>query len=1192
MRQPPRRRLAVAIVLLTSALVLPAMPAQAAATYAGTLAGPAVAATYPSGLEYDDVNDRLVVADTGLDRIEFYAYEIDATPSFTKLPGQFGTHGTGEGQFDTPRDVAIDGAGNIYVADAGNNRVQSFTSGGQFRWAKGGTGTCNDCLNTPIGVTWDATNGVLLVASTGQNLIKAFNASGVFQWKSPTTLGIGAPRDVARGPDGRIWISDYKNHRVKAYTVSANGLTWTTTPAINLGGNGTGLGNLNFPYNMDFSLDGNTVFVSDTGNNRVARWDLTTNPPTPIAPAIGGKCAQAPNPCVDPPADWGFIDTLRRVVVDPAGRLVTADLWGNGMQVWKSTGVGNGTTDAMLLQMELYSPDPQGFAQAFGVAVNRTNGTVYGMDRLNQHIEYYSSAGVFQGIGGSRGTSPGRFSWPEAVTVAPNGQVWAADTRGDRIQRWPANLSTASTIPSWGSTGSGVGQFNYVEDLDAGPDGKIYIADTRNNRIQVFNPATGSFAAPIGSLGSGNGLFNRPQGIVATSTHLFVADTDNHRIQKLTLAGAFVASYGSLGSGSNQLRNPQGIELAPDGSLWVADTGNHRVVHLSAALTDLGHTFGTRGTGNLQFEFPHTLAAFGTSLYVADTFNDRVQIVDVSSLGGGGGGGTYAPDFRISNPGGVAPLYPAGGASAANGTRYVADSGGSRIVQISSGGVQSVVSDAATWNDPRDLEIDASDPSVLWVANTSASSIVKLGTNGTVQASFGNVTQPHGIANDTTGIYVANTYANNVVKLSKANGAVMWTRAACGGVNFGRPRDVAVGSNGQIYVADTDRNRIVRLNATDGSCIGTFGTTGGNPGQLRAPRSLVSDGAGGLWITEGGSNNRLQHFTNAGAYVANSAIGGFGEAAGKFRSAHCVFMDGSFVAVCDTFNYRIQRFSVNASGVPSFDSILGGTRPADGGFNGAFDVAYAPDGAMYVTDWFNHRIQKFTATGAHVASWGGYGTPGGSYIFPRGIAVRTDGTVVVTDSENNRIDLLQPSGTFIRSIKPAGSAFLRPHQTAVAADGTYWVADTGNNRVLQLSDNGDGTGTILRTIGSINQPRGVAVDGAGNVYVSTGSAVRKIAPNGTSTTLVTAGGGNTQVRSPYGLRIVGSGASAQLLIADRGNHRVLVLTLTGQYVTQLGSSGAGDAQLFQPQGVDRHPTTGQLAVADFGNDRVSVWRPS
>ena len=70
----PKRHpvLTVLLTLLTTAFILPVLPASAAVTYMGTLAGPSVAAMYPSGLEYDDANDRIVVADTGLDQIQFY----------------------------------------------------------------------------------------------------------------------------------------------------------------------------------------------------------------------------------------------------------------------------------------------------------------------------------------------------------------------------------------------------------------------------------------------------------------------------------------------------------------------------------------------------------------------------------------------------------------------------------------------------------------------------------------------------------------------------------------------------------------------------------------------------------------------------------------------------------------------------------------------------------------------------------------------------------------------------------------------------------------------------------------------------------------------------------------------------------------------------------------------------------------
>ncbi len=138
-------------------------------------------------------NDRIVVADTGRNRILFYSLT-------GHRQGAFGHHGTGHGEFDTPRDVAIDDQGRIYVADAANDRIQSFTAAGNFRWATQG----QPLLNQPIGVTWDSQNDVLLVASTGQDRVKAFSAGGSLLWTSPVGTGIGfdAPRDVARGPDG------------------------------------------------------------------------------------------------------------------------------------------------------------------------------------------------------------------------------------------------------------------------------------------------------------------------------------------------------------------------------------------------------------------------------------------------------------------------------------------------------------------------------------------------------------------------------------------------------------------------------------------------------------------------------------------------------------------------------------------------------------------------------------------------------------------------------------------------------------------------------------------------------------------------------------------------------------------------------------------------------------------------------
>jgi len=252
--------------------------------------GPVVAAMYPSGVAYDRFNHRIVVADTGLDRIDIYDPD-SGFPSEQKL-GAFGTRGSGNGQLISPRQVAVDPAtGDIYVGDAENNRIQKFLSDGTFVWATPGVGSCSNCMNTPIGV--GSTPSTTRSSRARRAPIRSRASTRHRQW----ALDL-AERDRRRlatrrhsRPDGRIWVADYHHHEMKAFTVSAAGV-WNTTPDVTLGdglAGGHALGELNFPYNVDFSPDGLTAYVADTGNSRVARWVRQANDPsdvtwTPVAP--------------------------------------------------------------------------------------------------------------------------------------------------------------------------------------------------------------------------------------------------------------------------------------------------------------------------------------------------------------------------------------------------------------------------------------------------------------------------------------------------------------------------------------------------------------------------------------------------------------------------------------------------------------------------------------------------------------------------------------------------------------------------------------------------------------------------------------------------------------------------------------------------------------------------------------------
>ena len=301
--------------------------------------------------------------------------------------------------------------------------------------------------------------------------------------------------------------------------------------------------------------------------------------------------------------------------------------------------------------------------------------------------------------------------------------------------------------------------------------------------------------------------------------------------------------------------------------------------------------------------------------------------------------------------------------------------------------------------------------------------------------------------------------------------------------------------------------------------------------------------------------------------------------------------------MCDTFNFRIQVWDGGGSS-PAFQENIGGTKPANGGFNGAFAAAYGPDGSLYAVDWFNHRIQKFDANGNFVSTWGGYGPQNGSLIFPRGIVVSPSGQVVVTDSENNRIDVFNSGGTMQgQPIKPSGitpSTLSRPHQTALDGSGGYWVADTNNNRIVHMSSTGAATAFPVTGTAANSRPEGVAVDTNGEILVSNTSNNRVERYSATGTllgTLVPNGTGAKQVRQPGGLLITGTGQSRRLWIADKGNNRVIVLDDANAQEAAFGASGSGAGQFNLPRGVAVDPTDGDIAVADFGNNRISLWDP-
>ena len=113
----------------------------------------------------------------------------------------------------------------------------------------------------------------------------------------------------------------------------------------------------------------------------------------------------------------------------------------------------------------------------------------------------------------------------------------------------------------WGAQAP-VGTFNHPYGVAVASGGTVYVADRDNHRIQRFG-STGVFVAVWGTMGSGDGQFGSPSGVaVASDGTVYVADTGNRRIQRFTSTGAYLGKWGSEGSGGGQFKDPRGVAVA------------------------------------------------------------------------------------------------------------------------------------------------------------------------------------------------------------------------------------------------------------------------------------------------------------------------------------------------------------------------------------------------------------------------------------------------------------------------------------------------------------------------------------------------------------------------------------------------------------------------------------------------------
>ena len=475
---------------------------------------------------------------------------------------QWGSYGSGVGEFNLPIGVAVDSLGNVYVTDAGNSRIQKFDSGGNYLTQWGTDGLGDGEFNVPAGVAIDS-SGYIYVADSGNYRIQKFDSGGtyVMQWGSQGS-GDGQFNylmGVAVDSLGNVYVVDTDNGFMSAGGGRIQKFDSDGTYLTQWGTEGSGDGQFNGPFGVAVDSLGN-VYVTDAGNSRIQKFDSggTYMVQWDGSESLGG----------------GPLNTPYGVTADSNGNVYVANTYyfqiqkfdssGTYITQWGSQGSGNG---------EFNGPG--------GVAVDSV-GNIYVADFFNNRIQKFDSDGTYITQWGSQGSGNGEFFMPFGVAVDSLGNVYVADSGNNRIQKFD---SVGTYLTQWGYQGSGDGEFSQPAGVAVDNFGNVYVADSGNSRIQKFD-SVGTYIMQWGTEGTGDGQFNDPGGVtVDSSGNVYVVDSGNDRIQKFDSGGTCLTQWGTEGSGDGEFNMPFGIAVDSLGNVYVTDTGNSRIQKFSKVLT-------------------------------------------------------------------------------------------------------------------------------------------------------------------------------------------------------------------------------------------------------------------------------------------------------------------------------------------------------------------------------------------------------------------------------------------------------------------------------------------------------------------------------------------------------------------------------------------------------------------------------
>lgn len=1223
-------------------------------------------------------------ADFGDSRVR----KVDGSGNITTIAGTGVAGYTGNGGLATsatlngPTGVAIDASGNVYISDFNNfvvRRVDHLT-GNISTYAGGGGGCTEPCaatsafLNHPFGLRLDST-GNLYISDRDDPKIRKVDTSAMITTYAGASgggpLGDGglatlahlqSPMAVALDGSGNLFIADFYSMRVRR----VDHLSLKISTFAGMGGQcgpaGDGGQALSAqicqPSGLTFD-SGDNLYFTDVLDGLIRK--IT---PAGVVSTVAGGGAGCSEPCA---ATLASLNKPNGVAVDSSGNLFIAD-----------------TYDQKIREV----------------------------DHLSGNISTIAGTGV-AGLGGDGALATlAQLQYPNGVAVDALGNVYIADTTNQRVRKVDHISLFISTIAGTGTSGfsgdNGPGtaaQLNSPVSVAVDGSGNVYISDSANSRIRKLTSGTittyaggGGLACPV-SPSNGDGLpaicasIPFPQQITVDSAgRLFIADG---HVRVVSSDG-----YVSTLAGCDWTIDPNCPFRFVEGGLATnASIGGNAVAVDSNHNTFIGGTGGPP-IGWFIFRVQAPLTPAAPTSVTATARDGQVSV----SWTGGAANGNQVYRYTVTPYSGVTPLTPiqVTGVPLPTSTTFRIANGAAYTFKVNatnafgsspmSAASNAVVPSAAPPGDinthagyvgfgaakavgqvPYSLAVAANGLHVF--IGDSANGIVRdvnvgTGQEGVLagQAAFGYTGNGGAAASalisgasamvtcgtDTYFADVLNYVIRKVdnsgnISVVAGTGQPGWSGDGGPGTaaQISRVFGLACRNGGGLYISDSDNGAVRILDASGNIRTWWYG--------FFFPTGIVEAGALDVVDVSDSAFNVVVGLTDGTAnLVAGTGVAGFsgdggGAASAMLSDPRGLAWDNSWLFIADRGNNRV-RAVVSLGQI--INTIAGTGTAGYSGDNGDPTLAQLKQPtnlaidtstglcqhALYITDLGNFRVRAIdgeqcsntyhitTVAGNGTRSWSGDGGPATAAQLgnPFAIAIDAAGNQYIADNQNSairKIDLTgiitTVAGTGVDGFSNDGTLATAAHLSdprgvAVNSSGDIFISDTGNQRIRKVDHL---TGTIATIAGTgtagysgdlgpgtsaqINSPRSLAVDAAGNVYIAdtANNVVRKVTPGGTISTFAGTGTAGfsgdsgpanaAMLNAPKGLAV---DASGNVYVTDSGNQRVRkvdhvtgsIATIAGNGLVGLVGDGkaATVAELNAPLGIGLDPAgSGQLQPA-------------